>query len=77
MVVGGDAIVNGAQRSFTGNTAETNYDLDEATESDREGKRDGTVLQLTTSTMAVTARLGTACGGRNRGRRVVGVVAVL
>ena len=39
MVAGGDAIVNGARRFFTGNTAEENGDLGDDTERIRDGEK--------------------------------------
>ena len=45
--------------------AETNRDLANATESNREGKRDGTVRTLTPETMEVTVRHGEARWRRN------------
>ena len=45
-----DAIVNGARRFLTGNTAETKRDLDEATATNREGERVGRHRRLTTET---------------------------
>ena len=76
MVVGGDAIVNGARRFFTENTAETNRDLDGAKEPNREGKGFARHRKLTTETQEWSARSERARGGRNRRRRWRGVDAV-
>ena len=56
MAHGGDAVPNAAG---------TNRDLANATEPNREGKGDGTVLQLTTKLAEGSARSEKARGGRN------------
>ena len=50
MVVGGDAIVNGARWFYTRKTAGMNGDLGDDAERDREGKRVERNRKLTTET---------------------------